>query len=101
MPAYYAAGNYKHRYTIVGGGFGEIPDNAIAIPSTENDNPLQLKDTQNPASLMRIVSKTENTIVFEATEAAFHVAPAYIGAILSADRSTEYWINMSRPIPEL
>jgi hypothetical protein len=47
---------------------------------------------------MTIESRTDNEITFAAGEAAEHV-PLYLGAILSADRSTVYWVNNTRPLP--
>lgn len=98
IPTYYAAGEYRHRYTLRGEGFDTLPDDVVAVPSTFNDIPLANRDTTNPDVYMTIESRTPTEIVFSAAGTTYH-GMAYIGGILSNDRTEVYWENTTRPLP--
>lgn len=98
VPTYYAAGVYKHRYTLRGEGFDTLPSDTIAVPSPFNVTPLANLDSDDPNVIMTIESRTPTEIVFAAAEAVQHNA-AYIGGIVSNDRQVVYWVNDSQPLP--
>lgn len=50
-------------------------------------------------AVMRIEERSATAITFAAEEASDHSALS-IGAIVSADRQTVYWINDTKPLPE-
>ena len=86
-------------FTLKGVGFMELPDDAIAVPMSDNDNPLENRNVTSGGSVMRIVERTATTITFSAAFDVNHGVIS-IGAILSGDRSDVYWQNNTRPIPE-
>lgn len=99
-PTYYAAGNYKGRVVLSGVNFDMIPSDAIAMASTSNENPLQLRYyTSDNSYIFTMISKTDNEIVFEQDGIHSHSTGMYLGAILSPDRNVVYWINETRPMP--
>lgn len=85
-------------FTINGSGFDLIPINAIGLPATNNDEPLQFLNTTDTHLVAQIVSHSDASISFAASGASSHNA-LYLGCIVSADRSVVYWINESRPLP--
>lgn len=97
-PVYYAYGRFAYRFTLYGSGFVGLPSNAVAIPMADNDNPLQYRNTVVPAFVMTIENVTPNSVTFSSLAEGDH-GRSSIGAILSNDRETVYWVNNSRPLP--
>lgn len=82
-----------------GRGFSEIPDDAIGIGSNSNSDPLRFKDAVVETNLMRITEKNDIELKFTQDAPHGHNNPTYIGAIVSADRQTIYWVNNTQPLP--
>lgn len=84
---------------LQGRGFSEIPVDAIGIGAVSNDNPLQYVETTSRTVLMQVAEKNEFMIRMTQDAVHVHNTPVYIGALVSADRQTVYWVNESRPLP--
>ena len=82
-----------------GKGFGNIPDDAVGIGATSNDDPLEYVNTTNAALILQIAEKTDIQIRMTQDMQYSHTYAAYLGAIVSADRQTIYWVNTSKPLP--
>jgi hypothetical protein len=77
----------------------KLPDDAVAVPSYLNDNPLVVQHTTVPSTLMTIVSRTDTHMIVAASDMARHNNKLYLGALLSKDRRVIYWVNTSKPLP--
>lgn len=99
-PAYYAAGEVVGTYELNGRGFMSIPNNAIGTIATDNNAPESNRGTSSAASRFRIVSKSDTKLVVAQIATVAHSADNYLGAIYSADFSTSYWVNNTKPLPE-
>lgn len=97
-PSYYAAGNYRYDFEILGGGFSALPLDVVGVPMISNDNPLQFRNDQSAEVVMRLAERSPNRIVMRA-ERAWNHTTATIGALLSSDRSIVYWVNDTNPLP--
>lgn len=73
-----------------------LPADAVAVPMSNNDNPLQYRTV---SAAMTIVERTDNEITFAVANEGQHSTAFSIGAILSNDREEVYWINTNRPLP--
>ena len=80
------------QFIVTGSGFDSIPYDAVAVIATAG-NPLGERYTNDPWSLMHIVSKSDNSIEFSASASYNFSSPHILGAILSANRSIIYWVN--------
>ena len=98
-PTYYAAGATPLEFNVDGTGFGLIPDDAIGIKAYSNDNPLQFKDQTNTQYLYDIVGRTSRRMVLVMESPTVSGVSCYLGAIVSNDRQTVYWVNETRPLP--
>lgn len=76
----------------------DLPADCVAIPSDRNNNPLASRYSEGPNVVMQMVERTQTRVRFTAQNATAHAA-CYIGAILSADRETIYWVNETNPLP--
>lgn len=85
-------------FTVKGQNFFLLPVDIVGTISNDNDNPLQWKDLTQKEYYCRLVSKSDNELVFSAQGSTGHSA-LYLGAICSNDRETIYWTNVSRPLP--
>lgn len=83
---------------LTGRGFGIIPDDAIGIGATRNEDPVQFVSSTNEALLMTIAEKNENRMQMTQAAQYTHNLPVYLGAIVSPDRQTVYWVNRTRPL---
>ena len=84
---------------IEGYSFGQIEDGAIAVGSSDNENPLMFKDTENDRFVFDLTIVDGNNIVAVPRNAQAHQDSFYIGAIVSPDRSIVYWVNDMKPLP--
>lgn len=84
---------------LEGVNFDQIPSDAVGVMSEFNNDPLNRKDTTSPIYVLNIVEKTGNRMILRAGGSADHSTPFYLGAILSADRETIYWVNETKPLP--
>jgi hypothetical protein len=98
-PTYYAPGIPFGDIVLRGLNFDLIPDTAVGVMSNKNEDPLYLRDTTDVSYLYNISQRSENEITMTTRAPYAHQLPFYLGAILSADRSTVYWMNESRPLP--
>lgn len=103
MPQYYAEGTYLLRFDLQGDGFDTLPSDAIAVAMRDNENPLEFVNYPytpegERRAIMRIEKRSANALTMAAEEEAEH-SVLTIGAIVSADRQTVYWVNDTKPIP--
>lgn len=82
-----------------GVNFDLIPSNAVGIVASDNNNPLQNRDAESGDRLYSIVEKTSNTMRMVLRATSSHVLNVYLGAIVSSDRETVYWVNNTKPLP--
>lgn len=86
-------------FELIGSGFDDIPNDAIGVSAIDNDNPLEFLQNTNPSGLVSIAEKTQNRMTFTQSTEYVHTYGAYLGAIVSADRNTIYWVNNTKPLP--
>lgn len=98
-PTYYAARVLNSGFVLKGKGFSLIPNDAIGLYSNQNNNPLVYRQSLSPDTLYVIENKTNTTIEFVSMEPLETHGANYLGAIVSADRQTIYWINETMPLP--
>ena len=98
-PNYYAADNPSDVYNLIGSGFEELPNDAVGILAISNDDPLGQRYAQSESLLYAINVVDDNTMTATCNEPTVHSGPNYLGAILSADRETIYWVNNTKPLP--
>lgn len=98
-PSYYAAGNIKGDFTLVGLNFSLIPADAVAILSGRNDAPdFQRFSTSNSwLGAVNVIDDTHLEVLQDMERP--HSTPVYLGMIVSNDRQTVYWVNNTRPLP--
>lgn len=99
-PNYYAAGRVKHEYEVAGRGLLLIPGDAVGILANRNDNPLEFIDNLNPIFYTKVVDRSDERLVLVQSDSSSYVSPYFLGAIVSSDRRTVYWVNRSNPLPE-
>ena len=97
-PTHYARLERVDTYVLRGEGFDAIPSDAIGVWSLDNDNPLAQRGTSNVEGIFDIVSKTDTEMTLAVRSPNPHNSPSYLGAILSPDRETIYWMNNTRPL---
>lgn len=98
-PTYYAEGLVARHFTIMGANLMQIPNGAIGVMSTDNDNP-----TMNVGNITAVNSGVYTALNNGSAQVRQDVShtinsPAYLGAIVSADGSVIYWVNNTRPLP--
>lgn len=77
-----------------------IPDDAIGILATNNNNPLQRRYTHTAGyDRYLIVSKSEGEIVLSDGGIYDLGDDTYLGGIISPDGAEVYWVNESKPLP--
>ena len=86
-------------FELTGRGFSGIPDDAVGVWSDDNGNPLVYRDSNLPYNRSVIVAKDDRQITLQYTETHQASVPRDLGAIVSADRQTVYWVNETRPLP--
>lgn len=82
-----------------GVNFDMIPGDAIGVYSGNNQEPLGWLNNPNDWAFFDILSKTDNEMELRAKSISSHGGASYLGAIVSADKETIYWINNTRPLP--
>lgn len=98
-PAYYASvsgGLAPINYT--GKNFDLIPDDAIILLSTRNEEPLMNINNSTAYNYENIVEKTDS-IMKSQFNSPHSRTKCYPGAIVSEDRKTIYWVNNTKPLP--
>lgn len=82
-----------------GFNFDLIPSDAVGVMSRLNNNPLMNINTDIQIWIYDISSKNDNEMVLDQRETSTLGANTYLGAIVSADRQTIYWVNNTSPLP--
>ena len=98
-PNYYASGVVTSDYVLSGDNFNNIPADAIGIYAIDNDNPLANRYSDTEWFLFDIVEKSNNTMRMKNRNPVAHSDANYLGAIVSSNRNTVYWVNNDRPLP--
>lgn len=76
-----------------------IPNDAVVVFSSNNDDPLMNRYSNDRWVLGKIASVSE-TIITTTQDDPHDVGGAfYLGALVSQDRETVYWENTMRPLP--
>lgn len=70
-----------------------IPSDALGIKAFNLDNPLEYKDSLNDVYLFDIQSKSNFQMILRYRSSLPSSYQNYLGAIVSADRQTIYWVN--------
>lgn len=98
-PNYYAPGEAVERYVLMGHNLELIPSDAIGLYARLNNAPLEYINTTDPEAIMDIEVRTDTTISVRPRLVSSHTINNYLGAIVSADRQTVYWVNDTEPLP--
>ena len=86
-------------YKLAGGGFDTIPAGSIGIVSGVNNNPLQNLHDLTENRIYDISEISDNSAVLVQRVAYQYGSTTYLGASVSPDRQTIYWINDTKPLP--
>lgn len=84
---------------MAGGGFDNIPAGSIGIISGANNNPLQFLQDLTENRIYDISEISDNSAVLVQRMDYLYGSATYLGAIVSPDRQTIYWINDTNPLP--
>lgn len=84
---------------LKGHGFENIPTHALGIVSTRNTEPLINIRSTSAAEIIPIKTKTPTEITLGQESVHTHGSSTYLGAIVSQDRETIYWVNDTAPLP--
>ena len=76
-----------------------IPDDALGIMAVSNNYPTEFVASTERTQLFGISGRSANSIVLSQLITSSHAVKTYLGAIVSADRRTVYWVNDTRPLP--
>ena len=98
-PTYYAAEVLAPSFVLEGIHFSQIPSDAVGVLARDNSEPLWNRYEQADTLLYGIVVEDDGNLRAIAKQTAYHPYPCYLGAILSADRQTIYWVNNTQPLP--
>lgn len=98
-PAYYAERVNPETYTLSGKAFHYIPNDAVGVLSYVNEAPLMYKDDESTIHLYHVEERAENIIVLKQDAVSSPARASFLGAIVSADRQTVYWVNETNPLP--
>lgn len=88
-----------HPFNLNGENFDEIPNDAVAVVATNNEEPLQFRYSTSAGNVMHVAQKTNTAMLIQYDELQTTGNAVYLGAILSRDRSTIYWVNKTKPLP--
>lgn len=97
-PSYYAEGNHRPVFEVAGHGLLSIPWDAVGVISNDNNDPLIFKDRLDSFIYTVLTGRSNERLDFIQPENHYYTS-FYLGAIVSADRQTVYWVNRSRPLP--
>lgn len=98
-PYYYAAGVEKSDYYLSGLNFDAIPLDAVGLISVDNLNPLMNIHSMADENMYRIAGLTSTSMHLVAVQSGALDESNYLGAIVSPDGHTIYWMNNSKPLP--
>lgn len=98
-PTYYAANILNSGFVLEGIGFDMIPMDAVGIYSNSNDDPLVFRNSAAAVNLYDIVAKSSTRLEFVCQAPTTNHQANYLGAIVSKDRQSVYWVNNTRPLP--
>lgn len=87
------------QFELNGTGFALIPNDALGVLSTDNEQPLMNINATRGNLLFEIVERDRHTMVVRQVEESTHASSCYLGAIVSKDRQTVYWVNETKPMP--
>ena len=86
-------------YTLIGENLDMIPEDAVGLYALSNAEPLSFINTTDETLLYDVKSVGSGRLELVAREVAVHGVRNYLGAIVSNDRQTIYWVNNTRPLP--
>ena len=86
-------------FEVTGHNLDLIPPDAVCVVSQHNETPLENRGVTSYWAFAPIIEQSEGRLVFDNERTAEYDGPHYLGAILSADRQTIYWVNETQPLP--
>lgn len=98
-PTYYAGTDVTKSYDLTGLHFDGIPNDAVGIYANNNEKPLEFINSDLGYHLFTILEKTNTSMRLLSNYQVAHNAQNYLGAIVSANRQTIYWVNDTKPLP--
>lgn len=99
-PAYYASiTDVRARFVLSGSGFEDLPSDAVGLVSTSNNDPLREINSTLTSVILPLDVLSNTSLIAEHAEIHSIRVPFYVGAIVSADRQTIYWVNDTKPLP--
>lgn len=98
-PTYYAADTeWVEEYVLTGVDFDVIPSDAIGIMAVSNERPLAYRYDNTAYHLFNIVEKSDSSMRLSTRQTTILTRNNYLGAIVSNDRKTVYWVNRTNPL---
>lgn len=76
-----------------------LPVDAVGIFAAANDAPLQFLNATTDPFLYEINRLSDSEVVAVCKSPTGGHGANYLGAIVSADRATVYWVNETEPLP--
>lgn len=98
-PLYYASNEITSNYELSGHGFLTIQEGSLGIFSRDNDNPLERLNSTTNEFLFSLDIVSDSQMTATCKEPNRHSDANYLGAIVSSDRQTIYWVNDTKPLP--
>lgn len=86
--------------TLRGENFDLLPEGCIAMTSYLNSNPLVNRYETGARHRLAVNVVNKNEIQLTQSNEYYHSIQTYVGAIMSADRETVYWVNETAPLPD-
>lgn len=83
---------------MTGRGFNNIPDDALGVLAYSNTAPAENINTERDDWLYLMDEKTPTKLVLRQKISGTHGIQTYLGAIVSQDRQTIYWVNETTPL---
>lgn len=75
------------------------PTQLVAVVMYDNNNPLQERYSEETYSVLPFYAYNDGVLSFQWGVTGSISIPYSVGAIMSLDRETIYWVNETKPIP--
>lgn len=98
-PDYYAASVENTEFSLVGRHFNNIPSDAVGLLAINNETPLAFINASSAELLYDITVVDDEHLTAVSKKPTTGHSANYLGAIVSADRQSVYWVNEAKPLP--